>query len=243
MNFYEFLEEESSSLKGGGWSMTDNNRKKHHQITRSWDCQSVMSHATLTFISNPASNPASNLDWDFYFHASFPLDFHLQFGWPTSEQDCSFHMPFSNHIAKVGILRDISSWHLKFSYTVPHSALNWGYHQCCISCHFIHCPIHFHLFPFISVHPSIHSHSLYIFWSWIPTLMFHSLQTLVYTLVLIHVTCPSSRPFQIPFVHDQSVVASVFWICTASRLHSPFFPVVVFPFLFRQLYSVSSSPV
>jgi len=125
--------------------------------------------------------------------------------------------------------------------------------SCHVLCHFIHCPIHFHSFPFISIHfhsflfISVHSstdfHYLYIFQSQTPTLLFSSLWTLVYTLVLIHVTCPSSRSFQIPSVCDQSVVAFLFQICTASHLHSCFFLVVLFHFLFRQLYSLSSSPV
>jgi len=47
---------------------------------------------------------------------------------------------------------------------------------CHVPCHFIlfsySFPIHFHSFPFISVHPFIHSRSLYIFRSRTPTLSF-----------------------------------------------------------------------
>jgi len=39
---------------------------------------------------------------------------------------------------------------------------------------------------------------------------------LSYTLVLVHVMCPSSRPFCIPFIRDHYVVASLFQICTPS---------------------------
>jgi len=60
-----------------------------------------------------------------------------------------------------------------------------------------------------------------------------SFWTFVYTSVLIHVTCPSSRSFQIPFIHDQSVVTSLFWICTTSHLHSCSFLVVTFSLVFK----------
>jgi len=66
---------------------------------------------------------------------------------------------------------------------------------------------------------------------------------LSYASVFIHVMCPSSRPFHMPFVHDCYVIASLFWTCTPSHFTLHVFLVVLFDSLFRQLYSLLVPPV
>jgi len=102
--------------------------------------------------------------------------------------------------------------------------------------------IHSHLFPFIPIH--FHS-SFYSFLFPICSLVSDSYILILvpsglsfYTLALVHVMCPSSRPFRISLVCDCYVVASLFRLCTLLVLHSCVFPVVLFDSLFRQLYSL-----
>jgi len=101
-------------------------------------------------------------------------------------------------------------------------------------------PIHSHLFPFIPIH--FHS-SFYSFPFPICfpvtdsyTLVLIPSRLLFYTLALVHVMCPSSRPFHISLVCDHYIVASLFRLCTLLILYFCIFPVVLFDFLFRQLY-------
>jgi len=100
--------------------------------------------------------------------------------------------------------------------------------------------IHSHLFPFIPIH---FCSSCYLFPFPICFLVTDSYALVLvpsglmfYTLVLVHVMCPSSRPFCISLIHDCYVVTSLFWLCTLLVLYFHVFPVVLFDSLFRQLY-------
>ena len=102
--------------------------------------------------------------------------------------------------------------------------------------------IHSHLFPFILIH--FHS-SFYSF-----PFPIHFPVTDSYTLILVpsrlsfyasalvHIMCPSSRPFCIFLVCDRYIVASLFWLCTCLVLYFHIFLVVLFDSLFRQLHSL-----
>jgi len=107
--------------------------------------------------------------------------------------------------------------------------------------------IHSHLFPFILIY--FHS-SFYLFPFPVcfPVTDSYALilipsRLLFYALVLVHVMCPSSRPFHISLVRDRYVVASLFWLCTLLVLYFRIFLVVLFDSLFRQLYSLLVSLV
>jgi len=100
--------------------------------------------------------------------------------------------------------------------------------------------IHSHLFPSIPIH--FHS-SFYSFPFPIRflvtdsyTLILVPSRLLFYALALLHVMCPSSRPFRISLVCDRYVVASLFRLHTLLILYFCIFPVVLFDSLFRQLY-------
>jgi len=124
----------------------------------------------------------------------------------------------------------------------------WQHTLCCLKAQLLkggdcHVPCHFiplsYSFSFISIHPFIHSHSLYIFWSQSPMLSFSFPSGLLfYTLVLVHIMCPSSRLFHISLICDCYIVASLFQLCTLLVLHSHILLVVLFNSLFRQLYSL-----
>jgi len=107
--------------------------------------------------------------------------------------------------------------------------------------------IHSHLFPFIPIH--FHS-SFYSFPFPVRFPVTDSYALILvpsglsfYTLALVYVMCPSSRPFCISLVRDCYVVASLFWLCTLLVLYFHIFPVVLFDSLFRQLYSLLVSLV
>jgi len=87
----------------------------------------------------------------------------------------------------------------------------------------------------ISLFIFIHSHSFPFILSFVPILRTfsslgllrsrsHSLGPSSYASVLIHIMCPSSRPFRMPFVRDRYVVASLFRICSPSRFTLPCLP-------------------
>jgi len=102
--------------------------------------------------------------------------------------------------------------------------------------------IHSHLFPFIPIH--FHS-SFYSFPFPICFLVMDSYALvlvpsglLFYALALVHVMCPSSRPFHISLVHNHYIVASLFQLCTLLVLYFRIFLVILFDSLFRQLYSL-----
>jgi len=107
--------------------------------------------------------------------------------------------------------------------------------------------IHSHLFPFIPIH--FHS-SFYSFLFPIRfpvtdsyTLILVPSGLSFYASALVHIMCPSSRPFRISLVHDRYIVASLFRLCTPLVLYFCIFPVVLFNSLFRQLYSLLVSLV
>ena len=102
--------------------------------------------------------------------------------------------------------------------------------------------IHSHLFPFISIH---FRSSFYSFPFPVRFLVTDSYALILilsglsfYALALVHIMCPSSRPFRIPLVHDHYIVASLFQLCTLLVLYFHIFLVVLFNSLFRQLYSL-----
>jgi len=114
-----------------------------------------------------------------------------------------------------------------------------------------HVPCHFILFPysfsFILIHFRSSFHSFLfsvrspVSDSYVLVLVPSGLSS--YVSVLVHVMRPSSRPLRMPFVRDRYVVASLFRICTPSRLHFRVFPVALLDSLFRQLYSLLVPPV
>jgi len=102
--------------------------------------------------------------------------------------------------------------------------------------------IHSHLFPFIPIHFRSSFYS-FPFPVRFPVMDSYALVLVpsglsFYALALVHVMCPSSRPFRISLVHDRYVVASLFQLCTLLVLYFCIFPVVLFDSLFRQLYSL-----
>jgi len=102
--------------------------------------------------------------------------------------------------------------------------------------------IHSHLFPFILIHFRS-SFYLFPFPVHFPVMDSYALVLipsglLFYALALVHVMCPSSRPFRISLVRNRYIVASLFWLCTLLVLYFCIFLVVLFDSLFRQLYSL-----
>jgi len=103
-------------------------------------------------------------------------------------------------------------------------------------------PIHSHLFPFIPIHFRSSFYS-FPFPVCFPVTDSYALVLVPSGLsfcasALVHIMCPSSRPFHISLVRDCYVVASLFRLCTLLVLCFRIFPVVLFDSLFRQLYSL-----
>jgi len=115
---------------------------------------------------------------------------------------------------------------------------------CHIPCHSIY---YSHLFPFIPIH-FCSSFYLFPFPVCFPVTDSYTLVLVpsglsFYALALLHVMCPSSRPFRISLVRNHYVVASLFQLHTLLVLYFRIFPVALFDSLFRQLYSLLVSLV